>query len=79
MRIPSSATDEDGQQKLDQLYNKNDLKDKKQSVQQQLLTESREDQNAVLVIAESNVRIDDQFKKRLMEALKNDDQYDKMI
>ena len=32
-----------------------------------------------MVIAESNVRIDDQFKKRLMEALKNDDQYHKMI
>ena len=79
MIIPSSAADADVQRKLDLLYSKNDLKEKKQNVQQQLLTESHEEQNAVLGMTESNVRIDDQFKKRLMEALKNDDQYDEMI
>ena len=30
-------------------------------------------------MAESNVVIDAQFKQRLMEALKKDDQYDEMI
>ena len=79
VRTPSSATDEDVQKKLDQLYIKNDLKEKKQNVQQQLLTEIHEEQNAVLAMKESNVMIDDQFKKRLMEAVKNDDQYDEMI
>ena len=79
MRIPSSATDEDVQRKLDQLYRKHELKEKKQNLQQQLLTEIHEEQNAVLAMTESNVRIDDQFKKSLMEALKTDDQYDKMI
>ena len=32
VRFPSSATNEDVQKKLDQLYNKNDLKEKKQNV-----------------------------------------------
>ena len=79
VRIPSSATDEDVQRKLDQLYSKNELEEKMQNVQQQLLTEIKEEQNAVLAMTESKLMIDDQFKKRLMEALKNDDQYDEMI
>ena len=33
VRIPSSATDEDVQKKLDQLYSKNELKEKKQNAQ----------------------------------------------
>ena len=66
VRIPSSATDEDVQRKLNQLYSKNELKEKKQSVQQELLTEIKEEQNAVLAMTESNVMIDDQFKKRIM-------------
>ena len=66
IRIPSSATDEDVQRKLDQLYNTEGMREKKQYAQQQILTETRAEQSAVLAISESRVQIDDQFRTKMM-------------
>ena len=66
IRIPSTATDEEVQQKLDQLYSKEGMKEKKAYAEQQILIESREEQNAVLVVSESRVQIDDQFRAEII-------------
>ena len=79
IRIPSDATDEDVQRKLDQLYSKEGMNDKKQHAEQQLLTDQREEQNAVLAVAESSVHIDEQFRNEIMQALRADSQYEEMI
>ena len=79
IRIPSNATDEDVQRKLDQFYNKEGMNEKKQYAEQQLLTEQREEQNAVLAVAESSIYIDDQFRTEIMQALRADPQYEEMI
>ena len=52
VRILANATDEDVHCKLDQLYSKQDLKQMKSNGQQQILIETREDQNAVLAVSE---------------------------
>ena len=79
IRIPSDATNEDVQRKLDQLYSKKGMNEKKEYAKQQLLTEQREEQNAVLAVAESSIYIDDQFRTEIMQALRVDDQYEEMI
>ena len=52
IRIPSTSTDEEVQCKLDQLYNTEGMKEKKQYAKRQVLTEQREEQNAVLAVSE---------------------------
>ena len=79
IRIPSTATDEEVQRKLDQLYSKEGMNEKKVYAKQQILTEKREEQNAVLAVSESRIQIDDQFRSEIMQALKNEDQYEEMI
>ena len=79
IRIPSNATDEEVQRKLDQLYSKEGMNEKKQYAKQQILTETREEQNAVLAVSESSVQIDEQFKTDIMQALRTEEQYEEMI
>ena len=79
IRIPSTATDEEVQRKLDQLYKMERMNEKKQYAKQQVLTEQREEQNAVLAVSESRVQIDDQFKADIMQALRKETQYEEMI
>ena len=66
VRFSVNATDEDVQCRLHQFYSKKDLKERKSSVQQQILIETREDQNAVLAVSESRIIVDDYFKQHLM-------------
>ena len=79
IRIPSSATDEDVQRKLDQLYNTKGMREKKQYAQQQILTEARAEQSAILAISESRVQIDDQFRTEMMQVLRTEPPYEEMI
>ena len=64
---------------MDQLYSKEGMNEKKQFAEQQLLTDQREEQNAVLAVAESSIHIDDQFRNEIMQALRIDEQYEEMI
>ena len=77
--IPFTAIDEEVQRKLDQLYNTEGMKEKKQNAKQQILTAQREEQNKVLAISTSRVIVDDQFKQRLMQVLRNEASYEDMI
>ena len=43
------------------------------------MTDQREEQNAVLAVAESSIHIDEQFKNEIMQALRTDEQYEEMI
>ena len=79
IRIPSMATDEEVQQKLDQLYSKEEMKDKKIQVKQQILSGMRGEPHAILAVSESQVQLDDQFRSELMQALRNEDQYAEII
>ena len=53
IRVSSSATDEDIQMKLRQLYSKTELREKYEQIHNQLMIETNEESNAVLSIAES--------------------------
>ena len=59
IRIPSTATDEDVQRKLNKLYHTVGMKEKKKFAEQQILTGPREEKSAVLAMSESIVQIDD--------------------
>ena len=48
------------------MYSKEGRNEKKQYAEQQLLTEQREEQNAVLAVAESSIYIDDQFRTEII-------------
>ena len=80
IRIPVEASDIDVQRKLDQLYKKEGTRDKLREARQQILTTNDEDSsNAVLAISESSVHMDHQFKQKLFNSLKEDDQYREII
>ena len=42
------------------------------------MTETREEQNAVLAVSESRIIVDDQFKQRIMQVLRTEGAYDEM-
>ena len=79
VRIPVNATDEDVHRRLDQLSSKQEFQEKKSNVQKQILTKTREEQNAVLAVSESRIIVDDHFKQRIMQVLRTEEPYDKMI
>ena len=58
IRVPSSATDEDIQMKLRQLYSKTELGEKGEQIHNQLMIETNEGSNPVLSIAKSQIIID---------------------
>ena len=75
VRVPSTATDQEIQQKLNELYSKQDLQEKKQNAMQQVLSKHTEEQCTVLAVLESAVSIDSQMRQRMMAELRNEDQY----
>ena len=59
IRIPIDASDADVQNNLDELYNKDETRDKLKKVSKQVLTMDEEDSfNVVLEIAETSIHID---------------------
>ena len=76
IRIPVEASNANLQKKLDELYNKDGTRDKLKEASKQVLTMNEDDSyNAVLVVAESSIHIDNQFKQNIFNSLKEDDQY----
>ena len=76
VRVPKTATDDEIQKRLHQLYSTNDLLGKRDKLQAQLTTiNSCEESNAVLAIAESAVHIDQQMRQCMMQLLRNEDTY----
>ena len=76
MRVPSTATDEDIQKRLQQLYSTKDRLGTGDKIQAQLTTlNSSAETNPVLAIAESTVQIDLQMRQRMMQLLQNEETY----
>ena len=79
IRVSSSATDEDIQMKLRQLYSKTELREKEEQIHNQLMIQTNEESNAVLSIAESQIIIDAEMRRRMMHALQNEEIYGSII
>ena len=79
LRILSTATDVQIQEKLKLLYNTKDLKSKQDQAFQQILTTQTTESSAILAVYEHQVLLDDQFKTQLFHAVSNDDQYSEMM
>ena len=63
IRVSSSATDENIQMKLRQLYSETELREKEEQIHNQLMIETNEESNAVLSIAESQIIIDAEMRR----------------
>ena len=78
-RVSSSATDENIQMKLRQLYNKTKLREKEEQIHNQLMIEMNEESNAVLSIAEIQIITDAEMRRRMTHALRNEEIYGSII
>ena len=75
VRVPSSATDQEIQCRLNELYGKKEQEDKKREAMQLVRPAHTEIQCTVLAIAESSISIDQRMHQRMMDYLRNEDQY----
>ena len=79
VRVSSSATDKEIQRRLNELYSKKDQEDKRLEAMQLVRPAHSTNQCTVLAIAESAISIDPQMRQRMMECLRNEDQYSDAI
>ena len=79
VRIPVEASDAEVQDKLNELYNTDGTKDKKDQEFKQVLIEDSNSFNAILAVAESSIQLNDQLKQQLFNSLKEDDQHQELI
>ena len=63
VRVPSTTTDREIQQKLNELYSKQDLQEQKKNAMQHVLSKHVAEQYTVLAISESAVSIDFQMRR----------------
>ena len=77
IRIAETASDEDIQRKLRELYSSERDQEKMQHAQKSVLSKiSQEEGSAILSVASSRVRVDnDQFRARLVRGILADDDY----
>ena len=76
IRVAESATDEDIQTKLRELYSREDEREKMQQVQDTILTEiSSVEDSAVLSVASSRVNLTNEFRERLVRGILADEDY----
>ena len=73
IRILVEASDADVQKKLDQLYNSEGTRNKLHQASKQVLTANEDSFNAILVVTESSIHLDNRFNKDLFNSLKEDD------
>ena len=76
IRVAETATDDDIQQKLRKLYSNEDEREKRQHVQDSILTEfSAVEDVAVLSVASSRVTVSNEFRERLVRGILADEDY----
>ena len=76
IRIAETASDEDIQRKLHELYSNEGDQEKMQHAQKSILSKISEDEgSAVLSVAQSRVRIEEDFKWRLVQGIRADEDY----
>ena len=79
VRVSEKADDQDIQRKLDELYSKQELTEKRTEAMQHMRPAHVEEQHTVLAIAESSVQIDQRMRQQMMEYLREEHQYKDII
>ena len=74
VRVSNTATDEEIQCRLQQLYSSDDMQGKRDKIQAQLPA-IQKDKQMMLAIAESSVQMDQETKIQIMQYLMNEDPY----
>ena len=74
VRVGQSATDEEIQCRLQQLYSNDDMQGTRDKIQAQL-TSIQNEKQMMLAIAESSVQVDQETKIQIMQYLMNEDPY----
>ena len=75
VRVSNTATDEEIQCRLRQLYSTDETQDKRDKLQEQLTTGQCKEIQTMLAIAESTVQVDQEMKIQIMQYLMNEDPY----
>ena len=76
IRVAESATDQDIQAKLRELYSSSEEREKIQHAQDSILSEIRtEEGNAILSVASSRVTVSNEFRARLVRGILADEDY----
>ena len=79
VRVPSEATDQEIQRRLNELYSTKEQEDKRQEAMQLVRPAHTTEQCTVLAISESSIAIDQRMRQRMMDYLRNEDQYSEII
>ena len=74
VRVPENADDREIQHKLDELYSKKELTEKRTEAMQHMRPAHVEEQHTVLAIAKSSVQIDQRMRLQMMEHLREEHQ-----
>ena len=72
IRISVESSDAEVQDKLNQLCNNDEIRDKKYQAFKQVVTGDSNSFNAISAVAQSTIQLDKQFKQRLFNSLKED-------
>ena len=75
IRVAESATDEDIQVKLRELYSIEGEREKREQVQDAIFSEIRSEDQAVLSVAESRVQVTNEFRDQVVRGILADDDY----
>ena len=75
IRVAESAIDQDIQAKLRELYSTEEDKEKREQVQDAILSEIRSEDRAVLSVAESRIQAESEFRMQVVQGILADDDY----
>ena len=79
VRVSPEADDRTIQRRLNELYSTKEMKQKSETVVEQLMPTHEKERFAVLAVSESSIQIEEEMRQRIREAQQNDDQYSEMM
>ena len=79
VQVPQTATDQQIQQRLNELYQGQDVQDQRERAIQNVLPEHNREQCTVLAVSESRIQIDAEMRQRMMTQLRTEEQYSGII
>ena len=77
--VSPEADDRTIQRRLNELYSTKEMKQKSETVVQQLMPTHEKERFAVLAVSESSIQIEEEMRQRIRESQQNDDQYSEMM
>ena len=75
IRFAESATDQDIQSKLRELYSTEEDREKREQVQDAILSEIRSEDQTVLSVAESRIQVESEFRIQVVQGILTNDDY----